>query len=80
MSLPVLFFASYADAFGTRRLTSSVQAPCTVGELVASLRILPGGHVLPRQPLVAVNLELAKSDAVIQVGDEVAVIPPVAGG
>lgn len=80
MSIPVLLFASYADAFGTRRLDAPVTAPCTVRELVASLRQLHGGHVLPAQPLVAVNHTWVSADESIAAGDEVAVIPPVAGG
>lgn len=80
MSIPVLLFASYADAFGSRRLEAPVATPCTVAELVNSLRTLTGGHVLPAEPLVAVNHTWVRSDASIAEGDEVAVIPPVAGG
>ncbi len=80
MSIPVLLFASYADAFGTRRLIAPVGAPCDVASLVESLRALPGGSRLPAQPLVALNRKWAAADATIQAGDEVALIPPVAGG
>lgn len=80
MTIPVLLFASYADAFGTRRLEAPMEAPCTVRELVATMRSLPGGHVLPVEPLVAVNHEWVRGDGLIGLGDEVAVIPPVAGG
>lgn len=80
MTIPVLLFASYADAFGTRRLDVAIDAPCSVRELVASIRQLPGGHVLPAEPLVAVNHEWVRGDSAIRGGDEVAVIPPVAGG
>lgn len=80
MTIPVLLFASYADAFGTRRLEAPVASPCTVRELVAAMRGLPGGHVLPGEPLVAVNHEWVRGDGLISQGDEVAVIPPVAGG
>lgn len=80
MSVPVLLFASYADAFGTRRLEAPLSAPCAVAELVAVLRDLPGGACLPAKPLVAVNHAFASADAVIQPADEVALIPPVAGG
>lgn len=80
MTIPVLLFASYADAFGTRRLEAPIQAPCTVRDLVTTMRSLPGGHVLPNEPLVAVNHEWVRSNELIGRGDEVAVIPPVAGG
>ncbi len=80
MSIPVLLFASYADAFGARQVDAPLDAPCSVRDLVASMRALPGGHVLPTNPLVAVNHEWVHEHVAIAVGDEVAVIPPVAGG
>lgn len=80
MSVSVLLFASYADAFGSRRLSVPVDAPCAVHEIVAAMRTLPGGHVLPAEPLVAVNQAWVDGTAVIGVEDEVAIIPPVAGG
>lgn len=79
-SVPVLLFASYADAFGARQLPVPVRPPCTVAELVDAMRTLPGGDRLPAQPLVAVNHAWAAPEAVVRDGDEVAVIPPVAGG
>lgn len=80
MSIPVLLFASYADAFGTRELLVPVSLPCGVDTLVAALRTLPGGDRLPPRVLVAVNQQLAGADTSVQAGDEVALIPPVAGG
>ena len=38
------------------------------------------GHTLPPAPLVAVNQEYAAPGDIIRAGDEVALIPPVAGG
>jgi molybdopterin converting factor small subunit len=80
MTVPVLLFASYADAFGTRRLDVPVTLPCAVAEIVAAARRLPGGDRLPAKPLVAVNQAFADHDRVVQADDEVALIPPVAGG
>lgn len=79
-SINVLLFASYADAFGSRQVSAPITAPCRVSELVAALRTLPGGTRLPERPLVAVNRSWTTDDAEIGAGDEVAVIPPVAGG
>ena len=76
----VLLFASYADAFGSRQIAAPISAPCSVSQLVEALRTLPGGARLPERPLVAVNRSWSTADALISVGDEVAVIPPVAGG
>jgi uncharacterized repeat protein (TIGR03917 family) len=52
----------------------------TVRDALDQLRELPGGAALPLAPLVAINLEYARADAVLRAGDELAVIPPVAGG
>ena len=79
-SIAVLLFASYADAFGTRRLDAPIAAPCRVSELVGVLRTLPGGARLPERPMMAVNQTWAGPDTMIAPGDEVALIPPVAGG
>ena len=80
MTVSVLLFASYADAFGTRRLDVPVALPCAVSEIVAAARRLPGGDRLPATPLVAVNQAFADHARVVQASDEVALIPPVAGG
>jgi molybdopterin converting factor small subunit len=78
--LPVLLFASYADAFGAPHVHVEVRAPCRVSDVVSALRALPGGRVLPVQPLVAVNHEWVSAEHPVRLGDEVAIIPPVAGG
>ena len=80
MSIPILLFASYADAFGARQLDVPLVAPCTVRDVVQALRALPGGARLPTTPLVAVNHVWVGLDTAVAPGDEVAVIPPVAGG
>lgn len=80
MTVPVLLFASYADAFGTRRLDLPVSAPCTVADLVAALRRHPGGERLPAKVLVAVNQAFADPSRLVSAADEIALIPPVAGG
>jgi molybdopterin synthase sulfur carrier subunit len=79
-STQVLLFASYADAFGSRKLSVPIGAPCTVSALVEVMRTLPGGSRLPDKPMVAVNRRWTAIDQDIAEGDEVAVIPPVAGG
>jgi molybdopterin converting factor small subunit len=44
------------------------------------MRGLPGGDRLPPKPLVAVNHAFADYTQLISSHDEVALIPPVAGG
>src|SRR5471032_2567178 len=80
MTVTVLLFASYADAIGSHSLALDVEAGATVGDVVGRVRALPGAERVPAEPLVAVNERYAKRDRVLAPGDEVAIIPPVAGG
>jgi molybdopterin converting factor small subunit len=80
MALTVLLFASYAEALGGREVTVPVECPCDAQAVVRALRALPGGSRLPSEPLVAVNREWVALGHPVRAGDEVAVIPPVAGG
>ncbi len=78
--LQVLLFASYADAFGASRVTVAVPEPATVADVVGALRLLPGGEVLPEAPLVAVDRRYSRGPVAVGPGQEIALIPPVAGG
>ena len=80
MTVTVLLFASYADALGATSVELPLAAGATVRDVVAALGRLPGAHMLPPSPLLAVNQSYASYDAPVATGDEVAVIPPVAGG
>ena len=83
MTVPVraLFFAAYRDLLGTSELSVDVADGSTVGDLISSLR--QRGHpwdVLPPEPAVAVNRSYAALSEPLSAGDEVAFIPPLAGG
>lgn len=78
--LQVLLFASYAEAFGASSVTVAVPDPATVADVVGALRRLPGGDVLPDAPLVAVDRRYAPGVVHVRAGQEIALIPPVAGG
>ncbi|HEX3865781.1 MAG TPA: MoaD/ThiS family protein [Gemmatimonadaceae bacterium] len=80
MNVTVLLFASYADSLGARSLNVALQPGWTVADVVSHIRQMPGAKTLPAEPLVAVNERYAKRDRVLAAGDEVAIIPPVAGG
>lgn len=80
MTVTVLLFASYADSLGTDSLDLEIEAGTTVDDVLGRLRRMPGADRLPHAPLVAVNEHYAARDRVLNAGDEVAVIPPVAGG
>ncbi len=80
MSVRVLLFASYADALGQDEIAVEAGDGATVGDVLARLRTLPGADRLPAKPLVAVNARYADPGDRVRPGDEVAIIPPVAGG
>jgi molybdopterin converting factor subunit 1 len=80
MSVTVLLFASYADALGASTLSVDLPAEATVADVLADLMGRPGAERLPSSPLVAVNQRYASATSAVRAGDEVAVIPPVAGG
>ncbi len=80
LTLRVLLFASYADTLGFDTLELSFEPPATVGDVLDRLRALPGGERLPPRPLCALNLTHVRSDASLSGGDELAILPPLAGG
>ena len=80
MSVTLLLFASYADAFGAPSLSVDLPEQATVADLLSVIGQRPGAHVLPKAPLIAVNQRYAGPSTRIAAGDEVALIPPVAGG
>jgi molybdopterin converting factor subunit 1 len=80
MTVTLLLFASYADALGVSSLDMELPRDSTVAELLTAVRARQGAELLPPAPLVAVNQVYAGSDTIVRDGDEVALIPPVAGG
>ncbi len=78
MELNVLLFASWSDALGPN-VTVRVPAVATVRDVLEAVLARAGGLALPT-PLVAVNHRYAKPESPVRAGDEVALIPPVAGG
>lgn len=75
----MLLFASYAEAFGGPTLRVRLPAGALVADLLAEVRAMAPGAGLP-PAAVAVNAEYARGDRALRTGDEVALIPPVAGG
>ncbi|HEX4683483.1 MAG TPA: MoaD/ThiS family protein [Gemmatimonadaceae bacterium] len=80
MTITVLLFASYADKLGMSSLALDLDDGSTVADVLGRLGQLPGADRLPKEPLVAVNHSYARRDRRLAAGDEVAIIPPVAGG
>ena len=80
MTVTVLLFASYADALGTSAIELDVPSGSTVNDVLGALCTMPGGDRLPPRPLVAVNEVYATPATELYGNEEVAIIPPVAGG
>lgn len=81
MHVRTLFFAAYRDAVGTPEMAVEVAADTTVADLVRELRARGAPFDrLPESPAIAVNRSYAPAQRTLSAGDEVAFIPPVAGG
>ena len=79
ISVQVRLFASYREAAGTSRLSTFLPVGARIGDLVGVLaENLPA--LRTTRGLIAVNHEYVSGDAVLNDGDEVALIPPVSGG
>jgi sulfur-carrier protein len=80
MTVTVLLFASYADAVGRSEIELDVETGATVRDVIERVRAMADADRLPAAPVVAVNEQYASRDLELCSGDEVALIPPVAGG
>jgi sulfur-carrier protein len=77
----VLAFAGARDVLGTSELLLPIEERCTADELLERVcQQFPRLEPYRRSIRVAVNGTYAKSDDEVRTGDEVALIPPVAGG
>lgn len=81
MRIRLLVFAHYKDILGRDELELDVPAGSTAAGALAILRARqPRMQQLPAEPAMAVNRVYAEADVVLQDGDELALLPPVAGG
>jgi molybdopterin converting factor small subunit len=80
LTVRVLLFGSYAEWLGFDTLDLSLESPATIDDALKRLRSLPGGDTLPERPLCALNLSQAGARTPLSTGDELALLPPLAGG
>lgn len=74
-------FARYAELVGREDVTLELPGGAVVADAVAALRAtVAGAERLPAQPLVAVNLQHVLPTDALHDGDELALLPPLAGG
>jgi len=78
----VRLFARYAEIAGFTWHEVRLDTPTTVAKVIEHVRkVWPAlRDALPARPLVAVNLRHARLDDVVKAGDDVALLPPFAGG
>jgi molybdopterin converting factor small subunit len=79
-TVTVQLFASYAECFGTNALEIPITPGTSVNDLIRQIRALPGSEIVRDSARVAINRQFARPDQLVGPGDEVALIPPVAGG
>jgi molybdopterin converting factor small subunit len=79
-TIRVRLFARYAELLGAESLDLPAAGLATAGDVLARVRALPGGAAVGGSTLMAVNLRQATLDTRVGPGDEVAVLPPLAGG
>jgi molybdopterin converting factor subunit 1 len=79
--IEILLFAQAREAAGRERVTVAGALPVTAGALRERLaRSYPELALLLGRSRLAVNRRIVRDDAPVARTDEVAVIPPVAGG
>ena len=75
------FFALYRDFAGAEEIPLELPAESSAASALAALRSRGGGLArLPDRPVIAVNQAFEHLDFVLRDGDELAFLPPVAGG
>jgi len=74
-------FARYAEITGMTEVTLELPRSSTVAYAVRLLRArAPGASQMPARPLVALNQTQALPEEQLHDGDELAFLPPIAGG
>jgi MoaE-MoaD fusion protein len=81
LKIRVLYFASARDLASTKAEVLAVPEGCSVEDLSAEvLRLHPPLKGLKNSVKFCVNLRVVGGEAMLREGDEVGVLPPVAGG
>ncbi|MCL2012675.1 MAG: molybdopterin converting factor subunit 1 [Cystobacterineae bacterium] len=81
MALQVLFFAVAREVTGKAKETRALPSPARVGAAMEALCVdYPQLLPLRKHLRVALNARFVDEEALLQEGDELALIPPVAGG
>jgi len=77
IDVQVRFFASLRERLGRGEDRITLPSGATVAQVWDQVS---GGEPLPDNVLIAVNMEYAQSEQLVQGEDEIAFFPPVTGG
>lgn len=81
MRVRLLYFAVLRDIMGTSEAELTLPDGTRAGDVWQTMRSAhPELSGYERPPMTAINESYAPSSAILQDGDELAFIPPVAGG
>jgi molybdopterin converting factor small subunit len=80
ITVHTLLFARYAELLGADQLTLTLPEGIKAGEAVSQVRNQHPGNALPSTVLLAINGRQATLDRPLHDGDELAILPPLAGG
>ncbi len=80
MEIEILAFGITKDIIGNKSLKLKVETPCRVRDLKILLKKDYPKLELLTSLMIAVNENYGDLDLLLQEGDEIALIPPVAGG
>jgi molybdopterin synthase catalytic subunit len=77
----MLLFARYAEVVGVEACDLALSPSATVADALVELRLrYPAADVLPSRPLCARNHSQVAMEDEVRDGDELALLPPLAGG
>lgn len=81
MAITIRLFAQLREAAGTERVTLPLERARPISRVMEQVYSLHPA-LRPYAPVIsfAVNGEYAKASALVQDGDELALIPPISGG
>jgi MoaE-MoaD fusion protein len=80
MKVRLLLFAQYRAKAGASEISLEMPQGSRAIDAVNSLRLQSAFDHIPERPVVAVNQEYSDLNHILSDGDELALLPPVAGG
>ena len=79
-TITIRLFARYAELLNASELELPAEGVRTVRDVLERVQQSPAAADLTRSALVAVNMVQARPDTPVSPSDEIALLPPLAGG